>query len=312
MLSAARCRSAVITLALLLILLPVRPAKASPANCGSFDKSGYFYASCSDSGSSGIRHATGGSVVTPTHPTVGSSSGQTRCEVSPGDAACDLDLGRWTGDCFAQPVRPQPPLSDPVWNGNTTGSIMSCNAPVALGRYYSTRRFWVPAADAAPPPPNPADVARQAIAQLSLQPPGIETTPPANILINRPTHLWVGNTGPTTLGPASASATDRGLTVTATATLREVMIRTGDGAVISCTREEVTGAPTDPTGPPRCGHTWTRTSRAQPSGAYTVTATSTWSITWTGGGQTGAETTQTTSTQSVTVIDHPVRLVPNG
>jgi hypothetical protein len=49
---------------------------------------------------------------------------------------------------------------------------------------------------------------------------------------------------------------------------------------------------------PDCGHTYTRSSAGVPGQAYPVTATVTWEITWTGGGEQGTlpalETTSTT------------------
>jgi len=38
---------------------------------------------------------------------------------------------------------------------------------------------------------------------------------------------------------------------------------------------------------PDCGHTYEKSSAHEPDDAYTVTATSSWVITWSGAGQTG-------------------------
>ena len=63
----------------------------------------------------------------------------------------------------------------------------------------------------------------------------------------------------------------------------------GDGGRVVC---HGPGTPykegRDPSEPsPTCGYTYTESSAGGPGGAYTVTATITWKITWSGGGQQG-------------------------
>ncbi|MGY0234030.1 hypothetical protein [Longispora urticae] len=74
-------------------------------------------------------------------------------------------------------------------------------------------------------------------------------------------------------------------------------ISTGDGSTVNC------GGPgtawTTAVGPsassPTCGHTYTR------AGTYTLTATVTWDVSWTGGGTSGTVPALTT-TASLTLV----------
>ena len=52
---------------------------------------------------------------------------------------------------------------------------------------------------------------------------------------------------------------------------------------------------------PTCDHVYEAPSVGQPNDAYTVTATSTWEITWTGGGTSGALTVTRSSTTTVRI-----------
>jgi hypothetical protein len=62
----------------------------------------------------------------------------------------------------------------------------------------------------------------------------------------------------------------------------------GDGTEVVC---EAVGTPYKPSygrkDSPDCGHTYKESSAHEADDAYTVTATSSWVITWSGAGQTG-------------------------
>ena len=73
----------------------------------------------------------------------------------------------------------------------------------------------------------------------------------------------------------------------------------GDGTTVQCTSP---GTPYQAAfgyrGSPDCGHVYARSSVALPDHAYRVTVTTTWQITWSGGGQSGVLTqTRSTNTQ---------------
>jgi len=52
---------------------------------------------------------------------------------------------------------------------------------------------------------------------------------------------------------------------------------------------------------PSCGYRYERSSAQQQGAAYTVTATTTWAVTWSGGGETGALTVTRSSTAQVRI-----------
>ncbi len=165
-------------------------------------------------------------------------------------------------------------------------------------------------------PPDPAVLARRVLAAMQLPAPEVGLSPPPdvadpNTLVNTATHLWLTPTGTSQTGPHTASATDRGLTVTITATLDHLTVSADDTprpVVVSCGLGDLTGPPADPFTEPRCGHTWTRTSQNEAGGVFTLTVTHHWIATWTGGGQSGTLTTQTTATYPIAVTDHPITL----
>ncbi len=165
-------------------------------------------------------------------------------------------------------------------------------------------------------PPDPLVLARDVLAALELPVPELGLSPPPdvvdpNTLVTTATHLWLTPTGSTQTGPHTASATDRGLTVTITATLDHLTLHADDTPtpeVVSCDLEDLAGPPADPFTEPACGHTWTRPSHHEPDGVFTLTVTHHWVATWSGGGQSGTLTTQTTTTYPIAVTDHPITL----
>jgi hypothetical protein len=62
----------------------------------------------------------------------------------------------------------------------------------------------------------------------------------------------------------------------------------GDGAAVTCHGPGTPYAGGNPAAAsPTCGHAYERSSAGQPGGAYRVTATITWDITWTSTGGAG-------------------------
>ena len=78
------------------------------------------------------------------------------------------------------------------------------------------------------------------------------------------------------------------VTITATANVQKVTWQMGDGTTVEC---RTAGTPYKAAygkkSSPDCGHVYTKSSAGVPGGTYTVTATSSWVITWAGAGQTG-------------------------
>lgn len=196
---------------------------------------------------------------------------------------------------------PQPPVGDPVWAGHTDGAIFDCIVPARIGPGLFvagwTIQYW--AASAPPAPPDPRQLAQQAVAAMKLSAITIGMVPDPRAgsvgLVGMPNWMWVENPGPSTWGPITRRASAAGWTVTATAQVSRVSWDLGDGRVIVC------GAGTpylDSYGKrssPTCGHTYTR------QGSYTVRATSQWLVTWSGIGQAGTIPMDLTQTASVTI-----------
>lgn len=166
----------------------------------------------------------------------GGTGGATRvCTTAFGRVvACTTALGTWTGDCYARPANPQPPFTDPIWGGRTDGTVLVCTV-AGNGTYFAQRYYWVPDATV----PDPAALAREAVAGLALAPPPLAMTPPPNlaepnILINRPAFFTFSDASTTTMGPITATAADGSLRVSVTARLATITIDTGDGTTIAC------------------------------------------------------------------------------
>ncbi|WP_185734670.1 hypothetical protein [Micromonospora globispora] len=146
---------------------------------------------------------------------------------------------------------------------------------------------------------DPEALARVAVSRLRLPAPAIRRNPSAaaGVLAQLPVWWWVD---PSTWGRRSATASVPGMSVTATATPVRVVWRPGDGTGdVVC---EGPGIPWHPGGEPKaassCGHTYRVSSAGAPGNAFTLTATVTWSVSWSGGGR-GATVPPLTTTGSV-------------
>ncbi len=218
----------------------------------------------------------------------------------------DPTFGWWSNidGCYFKVVEPPPPPTDSAWNGHYPS-----------GRVYQTTCLgspgsgggWVWLADnpdgyggvAA----SPATLAQRAVDLMRLAGPDIGMAPGAGKtgLVGLPVWLWTAVSA-STWGPTSATASVPGVSVTARAEATRIVWDMGDGHSVTCTGP---GTPyTTSQGDsrsPTCGHVYAASSAAQPNHAYTVTATTTWSVTWTGGGQSGALTVTRTSTTQVRI-----------
>lgn len=216
--------------------------------------------------------------------------------VPPAAVECTSTFGYWSNDmdAYIQLADPQPPLGSPIWAGHTDGAIYRFTyAPDVSLPGTGGGEFWSATPPAGPAaPPDPAVLAQQAVDAMQLRAIEIgivpEAAPDSMGLVGLPTWMWVNQPTENTYGPISRTVAAGGVSVTATAEVRNVVWSMGDGSSVTCTAP---GTPyADSYGrqsSPDCGHTFTRTSAGQPGGAYTVAATSSWTIAWAGGGQTG-------------------------
>lgn len=203
-------------------------------------------------------------------------------------------------ECVWKLTDPQPPAGSPVWQGHAPGdgAIYSKWCPNAGGVVNALAgSVWMADAPAGLPVVDPAALAQQLIAQLTLKPPVVRLAPPSGTegLIGLPVWMWSERSQDVT-GPVGDSMTAGAVTVSLWATVTTIVWDMGDGHSVACA-----GAGTPYTSSagssasPDCGHVYELPSRDQPNGVYTVTATATWTIAWQGGGQSGQQTLGLTS-----------------
>lgn len=201
--------------------------------------------------------------------------------------------GYWVAgwNCYVRKMDPQPPKSDPVWEGNTHGTIFECTGvesednpdgvPNPSLRYPRWSAVAPPRADGA----DPAEAARRAVAEMTLKGITIGSTPPAESgrvgIIGFPTWLWAKDPAPNQIGPITKTVSAGGEQVTATAELDYIEWDMGNGDVVTC---DGPGTPWDGKSvgqSPDCGYTY------EEDGEYDLTATTYWTVTWEGMGQSG-------------------------
>ena len=244
------------------------------------------------------------------------SPAQRTCELDGKKVPCtDPDLG-WFNNadgCYWERLDPQPkPGSvafetaagqDPPkdWNPADTGAFYNRTCPgnpLDGGSYFS-------ATDPRGAAVDPAALARQAVKKMTLRGAdiGITPKPGGKGVVGMPVYLWTA-TGAETYGPNTATASAGAVTVTATANVSKIVWGMGDDHLVTCTtagtpyRAEFGKQPS-----PDCGYHYTKPSSVTPSGKYHVTATSTWTINWRGGGQSGQLTETRTSDVHITVAE---------
>lgn len=149
-----------------------------------------------------------------------------------------------------------------------------------------SQMMGAPGAPAPPPPPNPAQIAQVAVTQMNLKAIDIgivpEARPGSRGIIGMPTWMWVADPGESTTGPITRSASVGDYSVTADATLDRIVWAMGDGTTVTCHGRGTPYADAFGKQPsPTCGHTYVR------KGRYIVTATSYWTVTWAGVGESG-------------------------
>ncbi|MBX9243812.1 ATP/GTP-binding protein [Actinotalea ferrariae] len=220
---------------------------------------------------------------------------------------CFSEAFGWFNDvdgCYYDELSPQPDPSNPMWEGHyPDGAIYA----VTCGGlpFGGSAGGWV--WRATPPPGSgdvgitPAQMAQRAVDQMRLAGPAIRLTISSDEmgLVGIPVWLWTEVT-PTTWGPNSATASVPGLSVTARAQATQIVWDMGDGHTRVCTgpgTPYTEGAVHSPT----CEYIYERSSAGQPGDAYPVTATTTWQVTWAGGGTSGSLTVTRTSTTTVRI-----------
>ncbi|MEO3775022.1 hypothetical protein [Micromonospora sp. B9E7] len=188
-----------------------------------------------------------------------------------------------SGDgCYYKLATPQPEAPE-----GQQWYVQTCNGGEDVGNQTTVLLDEPPAGFGAPP--NPEELARRALASIKLLPAPLKVAPRKGIgpgLVGLPVWLWA-NPGEDYFGPLTASATDRDVTVGITAVVSRIVWDMGNDEQITCDsagtpydakNEDLAGRPS-----PDCGDP----DGYQKAGEYTVSATTHWTVTWRGGGQTG-------------------------
>jgi hypothetical protein len=195
---------------------------------------------------------------------------------------CEKDGGRvGAGGCYYKAVQATPTELD-MLGGQPEGEGGWYVRDCGTGAGYEGP-FWIAGAA---PVVSPEVLGRQAAAKLQLPEVTIRMNPPGDQLVNLP--IWLA-LDPASWSPQSATASVPGVSVTATARPVKVAWSMGDGTTRTCegpgtawTRDADPKAAS-----PDCGHVYRRSSAGAAGGAYSVSATVTWEVTWAGAGQSG-------------------------
>ncbi|MDX3370270.1 ATP/GTP-binding protein [Streptomyces sp. ME02-6987-2C] len=196
--------------------------------------------------------------------------------------------------CTYEKMEPQPPADSEYRLGHAADEkgaifIRSCELTRDDGTGTMTDEQLVWVADGEEPPAvDPEAVAAIAVSKMELLGPDIASPRTAGrYTVGVPMWLWVDQT-PTSYGPQTTSATAGAVTVTATARVSSIAWSMGDGSTVTCNGP---GTPykgsSDIAESPTCGHIYKASSAKAQSGKFTVTATSTWTVDWQGGGESG-------------------------
>ena len=249
-----------------------------------------------------------GGTPSPTPSSTHGGGGTPECRLPGTDSAVacyDPTFGWWSNSqgCYFRAVDPQPPSSDPAWSGhypNGTVYLATCLGGGGSGGGW----LWLPnPPDGYGGSVSPATLAQRALDSMRLDGPeiGMAPAPGKTGLVGLPVWLWTQVT-PSTWGPLAGSASIPGFTVRAEARAVQIVWNMGDGAVITCKNPgtEFTARATS-VASPTCGHVYSRSSASQPGHVFTIVATTTWTVTWSGGGQSGVITVTRSSRTTASI-----------
>ena len=204
------------------------------------------------------------------------------CSKSDGtEVPCETSDGYWWSayQCYAAPY--DAPPGSPTWQGHTDGSLWQCSTCVGNGTTgtCNVQIIWV-APGEEPGPPSPEQLAATALGLIRLPAADVRTAPapPAATYVGVQTWLWVPDAQWSDL---SKSVSAGPTTVTVTASPSEVAWSLGptavacDGPGTPWVRGMTDAATTS------CGYTYEDTSAREPGGAYPLSASIRYAVSWT-------------------------------
>lgn len=201
--------------------------------------------------------------------------------------------------CVVTPIAPQPPLTDPVWQGNSDGAIYVRSCPMTKDRLPALNVYWAPGPTAnALVTIDPIVLAEQAKNALRLPKPNLARSPAGSAWVNEYTWVWLESAW------KQKSTTARAGTAWATVTARPRDMQ------IFAARQHVTcsssGRPWTPADGGRkptdggCGLMFTKSGTR-----INLNVTVPYDVTWVGAGGAGGDlgVMTTTADQQVTVLE---------
>ncbi|XXM93150.1 hypothetical protein WM457_02986 (plasmid) [Clavibacter nebraskensis] len=248
---------------------------------------------------------------------IGFTPGPQTCKFGDAEVPCSTADGAYstTNNCTGYIKLDDPQDAPPPGKSAAVGAWYKCTpyCPPDLGEGCFGATFWSDTPPAGVVQYTPAQAAAALVKTFQLRGIDIGMAPeskvhsddPANTAPYRrtwvgiPVWLWVNNPAPLSYGPYTETGTLGGTTVTATAKVSSVTWKSGDGQSVTCG----TGTPFNLAAmkdqlaqdSPTCGFRFQKTSG---SGEFTVTATSHWTVTWTGGGTSGQIAVRDTSSSA--------------
>lgn len=239
------------------------------------------------------------------------------CSFAGREVACTRAEGTWSDlvQAWCRAQDPQPPSTDPAWNGNSDGAIYLCVRPngslIPDPGMAFTR--WLPAAPDAVTRADAEAAARRVLASLGLTAIDLGIHPRGDTVDRMGYvgwHMWLWAESPSDRqwGPVEARATDSGVSVSLSARVAEVTWEMGNGDSLACQRGTAWSESRTQGGrnvaSPDCGYVYAE------DGRYTVTATSEWAVDWSAAGYTG--TLPLTLSRSADVIVGELQSVAVG
>jgi hypothetical protein len=185
----------------------------------------------------------------------------------------------WSGSqCYAAPY--DAPPGSPAWQGQSDGSLWQCSRCEASGgaATCNVEIIWTPPG-AEPGPPRPGELASRAVGLMPLATADLRTAPqsPDPTYVGVDTWMWVPESQWSTLskmvraGPTS---------VTVTAAPTEIVWDMGPEPVTCYSPGKAWEQGMTDAAATSCSYTYDRTSRSQPGGVFTITATIRYEVDW--------------------------------